>query len=67
MIDRITKEDFNPNIRYRGAETAAARITALGMLAIAQSIDGLTHQFKRVIDTEMPPEQPELTIVPDDE
>ena len=66
MTDRVTKEDLDPRV-FNGSEVEAARITALGLLAIAQAIDGFTKQVKRVIDTEMPPEQPELTIVPDDE
>ena len=66
MTDRITKEDLRPQA-YRNAETEAARITALGLLAISQAIDGLTKQIKRVIDKEMPPERPELVVVPEDE
>lgn len=71
--ERITKEDILTT-QYRNLsetqETLAARITALGLLAIAQAIDGITKQIKRVIDTEMPPEQseqPELVVVPDGE
>ena len=70
MTERVTKEDILTIEHRNMAETPtslAARINALGMLSIAQAIDGLTHQLKRVIDTEIAPEQPELVVVPDDE
>ena len=53
MTERVTKEDI---LTFKHCNSLDARINALGMLAIAQAIDGLTHQLKRVIDTEMPPE-----------
>ncbi len=56
MTERVTKNDFNSVARFNGENTEAAKITALGLLAVAQAIDGLTHQLKRVVDTELPPE-----------
>lgn len=52
---RITRKDIEGSMATN-AETQAAKILALGHLAVAQSIDGLTAQLKRVIDTEFDPE-----------
>lgn len=55
MTDKVTKEDIlthrHPQLG-EAHQTQAARIKSLGMLAIAQSIDGLVHQLKRMIDDE---------------
>jgi hypothetical protein len=56
MTERVSKEDLKTDLRFRGEITEAARIRALGDLAIAQAIDGLTTQVKRMIDDEMGPE-----------
>ena len=55
--EKVTQRDITGRHTYSGNETEAAKIIALGNLAIAQSIDGLTKQLKRVIDTEFDPEE----------
>jgi|SaaInlV_165m_DNA_2_1040747.scaffolds.fasta_scaffold196494_1 hypothetical protein len=48
--ERVTKRDIEKLRSYNGSETESAKIQALGYLAVAQAIDGLTAQVKRIID-----------------
>ena len=54
MTEKVTKSDLRPAYNNMAE---AARVQALGMLAIAQSIDGLTRQIERLTDNEIKKEK----------